>query len=168
MSVWFPSFRLPATRGHWKGAVVSFPTETPSTKNSTRTTAVLSVADATMTTDPGTLAPSDGEDTVIAGAVTSRTVTVSESVPTLQAVNGGPGASADPMIGARVRSMGRPEAYGENVDAGWSCGPKNPYEVYTYSSWPLRVSKTAAPGVGLERVALSQYPATADWNGAYA
>src|SRR5437867_4261653 len=83
MSVWFPSFRLPATRGHWKGAVVSFPTETPSTTNTTRTTAVLSVADATMTTDPGTLAPSDGEDTVIAAGVTSRTVTMSESVPTL-------------------------------------------------------------------------------------
>src|SRR2546428_12440079 len=83
MSVWFPSFRLPAARGHWNGAVVSFPTETPSTKNSTRTTAVLSVADTTMTTEPGTLAPSAGEDTVIVGAVTSRTVTASESVPTL-------------------------------------------------------------------------------------
>ena len=83
-------------------------------------------------------------------------------------MNVGPLTSAYPTIAALVRSMRRPEAYGENVDAGWSCGPKNPYEVYTYSSWPLRVSKTAAPGVGLERVALSQYPATADWNGAYA
>src|SRR3989454_5801617 len=83
MSVWFPSFRLPAARGHWKGPVVSLPTETPSTKNSTRTTAVLSVDDVTMTTDPGTLAPSAGEDTVIVGAVTSRTMTETESVPTL-------------------------------------------------------------------------------------
>src|SRR6266571_3480126 len=156
MSVWFPSFRLPAARGHWKGAVVSFPTETPSTKNSTRTTAVLSVADATMTTDPGTLAPSDGEDTVIVGAVTSRTVTMSESVPRLPSVNVGPLTSAYPTIAALVRSMRRPVAYGENVDAGWSWGPKNPYEVYTYSSRPLRVSKTAAPGAGRVRVALSQ------------
>src|SRR3989442_1403590 len=121
-----------------------------------------------MTTDPGTLAPSAGEDTVIAGAVTSRTVTETESVPTFPTVNVGPLTSAYPTIAALVRSMRRPEAYGENVDAGWSCGPKNPYDVYTYSSAPLLVSKTAAPGVGLERVALSQYPATADWNGAYA
>ena len=37
-----------------------------------------------------------------------------------------------------------------------------------YSSCPLRASKTAAAGTGLESVALSQYPATAVWNGAYA
>src|SRR2546426_252617 len=48
-----------------------------------RTTARLSVADATMTVDPGTLAPSDGEDTVTAGGVTSRTMTVTVSVPML-------------------------------------------------------------------------------------
>src|SRR2546427_148893 len=74
---------LPAAIDHSNGAVVSLPTETPSTRNSTRTTARLSVADATMTVDPGTLAPSDGEDTATAGGVTSRTVTVTVSVPTL-------------------------------------------------------------------------------------
>src|SRR5439155_20835531 len=61
----------------------ALPTETPSTRNSTRTTARLSVAAATMTVDPGMLAPSDGEDTVTTGGVMSRTVTVTVSVPTL-------------------------------------------------------------------------------------
>src|SRR5207245_1034438 len=58
-----------------------------------------------------------------------------------------------------------PMARGWNVEVGWSKGPTNPESVMTNSSAPVRVSKTALPGTGLERVALSQYPFTNAWNG---
>ena len=63
------------------GAAVSLPTESPSRKNSTRTTPTLSAAVTVTTTELETVAPSEGAETETVGSVTSRTVTVSVSVP---------------------------------------------------------------------------------------
>src|SRR5439155_23665086 len=80
-------------------------------------------------------------------------------------VNVGPVTRLAPTIPAVARSTRSPAAIGWNVEAGWSSGPNHPESVRTNRSFPVRVSNTALPGTGVERVALSQYPFTNAWNG---